>query len=323
MKVIYITIASENYIQYIKTLAYSLGLLGRQEILWVKLGYKIHQILLVRGDDITHIGSFEFSINELDSFLELATRIRATAIKKVIELFSPELVIYVDPDVYVYKLFEDVFTNSNMYITPHLIEDDYELSDKKADLLKFSKNLLRYGSYNMGIYGIKNSSLGLKILDFYESLLIHHCSSSSLYGFVDQKWTDLLVSIFPENIKVVKNPGLNLAYWNIKYRPINIVNDSYCINGDESLYAIHFSGVSPHKISHPYNESILFTKLTKDYQDLLLNFSPLGFESSSNKLKNSIISDLISIFKKNRIQELFLSKIKIFLIKFLTKLEKD
>lgn len=323
MKVAYITIASENYTQYVKTLAYSLSLLGRQEILWVKLGNKIHQILLVRGDDITHVGYFDFSINELDSFLELATRIRATAIKKVIELFSPELVIYVDPDIYVYKLFEDVFTNSNMYITPHLIEDDYELSNKKSDLLKFSKNLLRYGSYNMGIYGVKNSSLGLKILDLYESLLIHHCSSSSLYGFVDQKWTDLLVSIFQENIKIVKNPGLNLAYWNIKYRTINIVNGSYCINGDAPLYAIHFSGVSPQKISHPYNESILFTKLTKDYQDLLYSFAPLGLKSSSNGLNRSIISNFISMLRKNRIKELFQLKIKIFLIKFLTKLEKD
>jgi hypothetical protein len=54
----------------------------------------------------------------------------------------------------------------------------------------------------MGIYGVENSSLGLKILDLYESLLIHHCSSSSLYGFVDQKWTDLLVSLFLEKITV-------------------------------------------------------------------------------------------------------------------------
>jgi hypothetical protein len=87
----------------------------------------------------------------------------------------------------------------------------------------------------------------------------------SLYSFVDQKWMDVLASMFPGQVEALRHPGINLSYWNLPYRKLTREGEAYYVNG-APLKAIHFSGVGVGRINCDYGEGIEIKALITDYQ---------------------------------------------------------
>lgn len=61
--------------------------------------------------------------------------------------------------------------------------------------------------------------------------------------FVDQKWMDLVPSMF-EGVKIVRNTGWNTAYWNLSHRTVTKNQDNtFSVNGVPLVF-FHYSGYS-------------------------------------------------------------------------------
>ena len=75
-----------------------------------------------------------------------------------------------------------------------------------------------------------------------------HCRIDKCYGvFVDQKWMDL-APLFFDKIKLVKNPGWNMAWWNFSERKLLETPDGYAVNQEDTpLVFFHFSGFKPER----------------------------------------------------------------------------
>jgi glycosyltransferase involved in cell wall biosynthesis len=62
--------------------------------------------------------------------------------------------------------------------------------------------------------------------------------------FTDQRWIDLVPSLFEHHI--LKDPGYNVAYWNLHERDVAWTGDGFVVNG-RPLTFFHFSGYDPAK----------------------------------------------------------------------------
>jgi len=178
-----------------------------------------------------------------------------TSIKPGIILYLSikyDKIIYLDPDIYVFGDLQYVFQLLDMYniiITPHItqpINDSYSPNEI---------NFLRVGTYNLGFIAIKCNDETNRMLSWWSSRLSDFCYNATQEGlFTDQKWIDLVPSLFG-GVYILKNPGYNVAYWNLHYRYLEKLGSGYYVNKLPLIF-FHFSG---------FNVSQIFT--ISKYQD--------------------------------------------------------
>lgn len=150
-------------------------------------------------------------------------------------------VVYMDPDTWVHSSLSEVEAlfaeGSDCVLTPHMTEPmGYgDLSDR---------NLMRYGAYNFGFVGIKNTEANEEIVCWWADELKENCVIDYPNGlFVDQKYGDLFPSFFNKS-GILRHQGYNIAYWNLFTRTLRREpDDSILVNGDP-LRFLHFSGAS-------------------------------------------------------------------------------
>lgn len=176
------------------------------------------------------------AVNELD-IVEMSTAIKPFVFKFLFEL-GYESVIFLDPDIYVTSKLDPLFSLNQKYpilITPHLIS-----APRDIEAISFELSLLRYGTFNLGFICINNSADGKSMLDWWcERTLRHSKRQRFLDEFTDQKWINLVPSYF--DCYVVKNPGCNLAPWNIAERGIKISDNKYFTRDGHPIIFVHFS----------------------------------------------------------------------------------
>ena len=99
-----------------------------------------------------------------------------------------------------------------------------------------------HGAFNFGFFAVKNSKNGLDFARWWRDRLVDFCYDDIPNGlFTDQKWGDLVPGMF-DGVLVLRDPGYNVATWNINNRKITIdENDKYWVNGSK-LKFYHFSG---------------------------------------------------------------------------------
>lgn len=153
-------------------------------------------------------------------------------------------VMYIDPDIYftgsmgklVAKLEEH-----DIILTPHTMMP-YPDSYSPDDL-----TILRAGAYNLGFIAIRNTQNSVNMCRWWEDKLFDLCKNNLPEGlFVDQKWMDLVPSMF-EKVYIEKSQAYNAAYWNIHERKVYKENGIWMSN-DEPLVFFHFSGMPIHNI---------------------------------------------------------------------------
>ncbi|MGD0338049.1 MAG: glycosyltransferase [Bacteroidota bacterium] len=160
-----------------------------------------------------------------------------------------ERVIYFDSDIYCLNSIEQVtalLDNYDIILTPHILKpyDD----DRNPDEIK----ILLSGSFNLGFIAVRNSGETLQFCRWWQQRLFKHCFMDVHNGIhADQKWIDLIPSFF-NNYYILKNPGYNVAYWNLHERKIRQERGTWYVN-DEKLVLFHFSGLD---INDPFAISI-------------------------------------------------------------------
>ncbi len=241
------TIVAKNYLPYARVLMQSLrqwapGL--RQFVILVDRvdGFfdparEDFQIILSDQLDIPDSRRFHFKY----SILELSTAVKPYAFEFLFRTYGLDKLIYLDPDIKVYAPLDPLVESLGrhpMVLTPHLTEplDD----DRRPGEL----DILRSGTYNLGFLALSWAPDTQRFLGWWQARLYDQCVVDLPSGlFVDQRWMDLAPGLFP-GVHINREPGYNVAYWNLGGRRIRRLPDGYSVNG-QPLYFFHFSGLSP------------------------------------------------------------------------------
>ena len=152
-------------------------------------------------------------------------------------------VLYIDPDIWVFAPLHDLFSwleDADVLLTPHLTGP---LGDGKYP---DERDILLSGTYNLGFLGIARAPQVDDLLAWWADRCEFFCVSDITHGmFVDQRWMDLTPGLV-DRVRVVRHPGYDLAYWNLKHRRLSGAPVAPQVNG-ERVHFYHWSGFDPRK----------------------------------------------------------------------------
>ncbi|HSY52324.1 MAG TPA: glycosyltransferase [Thermoanaerobaculia bacterium] len=241
------TIVARNYLAYARVLAASLARHNP--------GARLHVVVLDDpGRTISPEPSFEvIHADELpfdppSDFYTMAAIYDVTELSTAVKpwvfeyLFGrgASVAIYLDPDIEVFDSLgplEPLSRKHGMLLTPHITEP-LPRDGKRPD----ERDLLLAGIYNLGFLAL-SAEAARSFLPWWRKRLRRDCLSDPAEGlFVDQRWIDFAPALFAPVI--LKDPGYNIAYWNLPHRVLTRDGDRIHVNG-RPLRFIHFSGFSP------------------------------------------------------------------------------
>lgn len=150
--------------------------------------------------------------------LELNTNVKPAFLAHLLATYTPEQLVYLDPDIYVYSPLEPVFEALNAgaiaTLTPHLttpLADDRSPSEQ---------DMLYNGTYNLGFIALRRCAEADRLLAWWSARCLESGFSEGRTGlFVDQKWMNLAPGFF-DGITTLRDAGCNMAYWNLHEREL-------------------------------------------------------------------------------------------------------
>ena len=114
--------------------------------------------------------------------------------------------------------------------------------------------------------GVSNSLEGCAFLDWWEDRCLKFGFEDLRAGlFVDQKWVNLAPCFFV-NLRILRDAGCNVAYWNLPERNLSDKDGAYLVNESSPLVFFHYSGYNPNfperlstklRIPQDINETLL------------------------------------------------------------------
>lgn len=251
MKTAVFTIGSKNYFAYVKTLMQSLEtsnpLMDRFAVVVDELDEEFvtmpmnFGLLTLDELNLPSPNCFKFRYD----IMEFNTAVKPYAILRLFENY--DRVIYLDPDIYVYERLQPVedalSSGDNFVFTPHF-NDMFEEDGCNPDY----PDIMQAGTYNLGFVALNKCDDTIRMVTWWANLLEKKCINDQKKGiFVDQKWMDLVPGFF-DHVKILRDAGLNVAYWNLSHRTITKENEKFFVNGRPLLF-FHFSGLDVNNIN--------------------------------------------------------------------------
>lgn len=196
-------------------------------------------------DEIVTVNELGIPVENLDTWIfehtvvELCTAVKGQALVKFLEEGSDK-VVYLDPDIAVFDDLECLSALLNQYsvvLTPHLTAPEITAQG----IVENELCALQHGSFNFGFYAVKNDNNGNAFAHWWRDRLLEYCFDNIPMGiFTDQKWGDLVPCMF-DRVFIWRDPGCNVATWNITNRNLTKEDGNYYVNGSQ-LKFYHFSG---------------------------------------------------------------------------------
>jgi len=169
---------------------------------------------------------------------ELSTALKPWALEMLLH-DGADVAVYLDPDIYVYSTLDEIELESlkhGIVLTPHTV------SPMPRDGLRPSEaDIMGAGIYNLGFIAVQQGNLDM-LTWWQQRLRRDSISAPEQMLFTDQRWIDLVPGYFDHS--VLRDPGYNVAYWNLDSRTITRDGDNYAVNG-APLRFFHFSGYRP------------------------------------------------------------------------------
>jgi glycosyltransferase involved in cell wall biosynthesis len=156
-----------------------------------------------------------------------------------------ENVLYFDPDIQIFsrldRILEPLQNDASFVLIPHLC------APAEGTAYPDDIGVMRAGVYNLGFLGVHACPEANSILAWWARRLQYQCTNSQDTGiFVDQKFMDLVPG-FAEKVRILRDPTLNVAYWNLQQRTLSFEDDIWKVDG-RPLGFYHFSGFDPAKM---------------------------------------------------------------------------
>jgi len=180
--------------------------------------------------------AFKFNI------IELNTALKPSFMRFLFNKKNVGKLLYFDPDIFVFAPLDSLFDELNRHsvlLTPHI------LSPGNAVAILPDTAFLRFGVFNLGFIGMRLTNETSRLLDWWERQCLYYGNIDVTEGiFVDQKWINLF-PCFSDDIRILRLPGCNMAYWNLHERKLSKAVDGWLVNDLSRLMFFHFSNLDP------------------------------------------------------------------------------
>lgn len=151
-----------------------------------------------------------------------------------------DAVIYLDPDTALLGSLDplvDWLADHDILLTPHLIDPN----EGAMAIMDNDIATLRTGIYNLGFVAIRTTGEGARFARWWNDRLLAYCFDDIPRGlFVDQRWCDHVPALF-DKVKVIRDPGYNVASWNLSTRKLAIGKDGVITVNGAPLRFWHFT----------------------------------------------------------------------------------
>jgi hypothetical protein len=130
----------------------------------------------------------------------------------------------------------------SIVLTPHLLEPLWGKEGAGREL-----NILQSGVYNVGFLGVSETPTARAFLTWWKERLFEHCRHDVARGIhFEQRWLDFVPAFF-DDVEVVRDPGFNVAHWNLPERKVTVSRDFVTVDGGPGRF-FRFSGFD---LEHP------------------------------------------------------------------------
>ncbi len=242
------TIIAKNYVAYARVLARSFREHHPDGRCFTLVIDDVAGYLDPAAEPFELVTPGEIGLDDFDAMaarydvLELSTAVKPWLLRHLLHDRDLAKVAYLDPDIQVCSSLCEIdalLDDHEIALIPHLTEPI------PRDGLKPSEgDILIAGSYNLGFVGLARGPRVDELLDWWSERLETECVVAPERGiFVDQRWMDFVPG-FLERVAVVRDPGYDVAYWNLHSRPLQRRNGQLLAAG-RPLRFMHFSGFDP------------------------------------------------------------------------------
>jgi hypothetical protein len=174
--------------------------------------------------------------------VELCTAVKGQMLCRLLGE-GAEKVIYLDPDIALLDDLSEIVSlldRQNVVLTPHQIEPD----DDRAAIIDNEIGSLKHGIYNLGFLAVAATEEGKRFARWWRDRLLAFCFDDVPNGlFTDQRWCDH-APVFFDGVHILRDPGYNVASWNLSRRPITIEQDGTIRAAGRRLRFFHFTKVT-------------------------------------------------------------------------------
>ncbi len=130
----------------------------------------------------------------------------------------------------------DAVGRAPIVLTPHLLEPATGPHARARELM-----LVRAGVVNTGVLGVRAGPTTDAFLAWWMERTLTHAVADLDNGLhLDQRWVDLAPGMF-DGVHVLRDPGVNVAYWNLAERPLQIEGGRLTAGG-HPCRLLHASG---------------------------------------------------------------------------------
>ena len=181
------------------------------------------------------------------NIVEACTAVKGPTLEKLATSGKYDYVMYLDPDVAVFSSLQpliEMFSDEvEVLLTPHQLSQ--EEHDDHIAIIDNELSSTKHGVYNLGFVCVASKGAGLKFANWWSERLKKYCRDDIPNGmFTDQKWCDLVPAYF-DNVKIVRDPGYNVASWNISQRKIEFDDLGNILVNGSKLKFFHFTKLGP------------------------------------------------------------------------------
>lgn len=154
----------------------------------------------------------------------------------LLERTKADLIVYADSDVCCYAppdALVELLQKSPVALTPHSTEP------AGPGAYRSDGDLMRSGPFNAGLFACRRCAETDLFLSWWQRAMeSERCLDAAIAH--DQPWLSLAAVYFPW-IAVLRDPGYNVAYWNIQRRLLARLSDGTLTAGGRPLVFFHFS----------------------------------------------------------------------------------
>ncbi len=208
---------------------------------------------LVDGVDVARLADLDIDPAAVDvmrsiyDVMEFSTSVKASFLRLLLDrgatTGSDDVVAcYLDPDIVVHAPFDDRVAEARdhgLVLTPHVLTP----IPRDGKHVK-EGTIMQSGMFNCGFLAVGAGGRGF--LDWWDvRLRFDAVVDFERSHFTDQRWVDWVPSLFDHH--VCRDPGMNVAWWNVHERHVELDDRGAPRVGGEPVRFVHFSGYDPNR----------------------------------------------------------------------------